>query len=55
MDNLVDIGTLIGAGYGVLQGLGQFLMLFLPKNTIAFKVAKYIVAGPQRPPNEPQN
>lgn len=48
MDNLVDIGTLLGAGYGVLQGLGQFLMLFLPKNTIAFKISKYIVAGPTR-------
>lgn len=48
MSNTGDVLTIIGAGYGVLQGLGQFLMMFLPKNTVAFKVSKYIVAGPQR-------
>lgn len=48
MDNAVDVSVLVGAGFGALQMIGQFLMLFLPKNTIAFKVAKYIVSGPAR-------
>lgn len=48
MDNLVDSTVLIGAGYGALQGIAQFLMLFLPKNTIVFKIAKYLVSGPAR-------
>lgn len=53
MANMVEIAALAGGAYGALQGIGQFLMMFLPKNTIAFKVSKYIVAGPQRevPPN----
>ena len=48
MANMVDIVTLAGGAYGALQGIGQFLMMFLPKNTVAFKVSKYIVAGPSR-------
>lgn len=38
----------VGAGYGVLQAVANLLMLFLPKNTVAFKMSKWLVAGVSR-------
>lgn len=52
MSEMADVGVVIGAGFGALQMVAQFLMLFLPKNTVAFRVAKYVTSGPQRPPAE---
>lgn len=47
MSSMVDIGTVAGAAYGLLQALGQLAMLF-PKNTKVFKFGKYVCAGPSR-------
>lgn len=38
--------VILGAGYGALQAVAQFLMLVLPQNTIAWKVSKAVVSGP---------
>jgi hypothetical protein len=45
----LDLVTTIGAGYGALQAIAQFVMLWAPKHTIAFRVAKYLVSGKSRP------
>lgn len=46
----MDTETLmkIGAIYGALQGVGQVVMMFAGKNTVAFKIAKMLVSGPSR-------
>lgn len=49
MDN-VELVKTIGAGYGALQALAQFIMLIASKNTWAWKFAKFLVAGDSRPP-----
>lgn len=51
----MDTDTLItlGAGWGALQALATFLTAFLPKHTIAFKIAKAISSGAQRPQVSP--
>lgn len=45
-----DSDTLLklGAGYAALQAVAQFVMVVASKNTIAFKVAKFVVSGPSR-------
>ena len=40
---------MLGAAYGAIQGLAQFVMLVAPPHTVAFKVAKYLVSGKPRP------
>lgn len=40
----------VGAAVGLLQVVAQCLMVFLPKNTVAWKISKAVVSGPQRPP-----
>lgn len=40
--------VLVGAGWGAIQAVAAFLTAFLPKHTIAFKIAKSIVAGASR-------
>lgn len=49
----MDTNTLVvaGAAYGALQAIANVLMLVLPKNTIAFKVAKWILSGVSRAPS----
>lgn len=47
-----DVVVKLGAVYGALQAIAQAVMLFVGKNTIAFKIAKYVTSGPQRPPPE---
>lgn len=42
----------LGAGFGALQAIAQFLMLVLPQNTIAWKASKYVTSGPARPAKE---
>lgn len=45
-----DILVKLGAVYGALQGVAQVVMMFAPKNTLAFRWAKSIVSGPPRGP-----
>ncbi len=44
---------LLGAAYGALQAVAQFLMLVLPSNTVVWKAAKFLVSGPARPASTP--
>lgn len=44
----VDNIEIVGAVYGAVQALAQAFMLILPKNTIAFKIFKWLVSGPAR-------
>lgn len=39
----------VGATVGFLQVVGQLVMALVPKHTIAWKISKAIVSGPQRP------
>lgn len=41
----VNIPVAVGAGFGVLQMLAQFLTLVLPANTVAYRIAKAILGG----------
>lgn len=36
----------IGAAYGALQAVAQLLLLVLPKKTVAWRLAKFILGGP---------
>lgn len=42
----------VGATVGFLQVVAQLVMALVPKHTIAWKVSKAVVSGPQRPPVE---
>ncbi len=44
-----DTALKLGAAYAAVQGIAQFLMLVLPTHTVAWKIAKYLTSGPQRP------
>lgn len=46
----MDSDTIVklGAVYAALQGVAQAVMLIFPKNTIVFRAAKWMVAGPSR-------
>lgn len=48
MDPIVELPVQVGAVYAAIQGIAQVVMLFAPKNTIAFRWAKYLVSGPAR-------
>lgn len=49
----MDLDTLqtLGAAYGALQAIANVLALVLPKHTVAFKIAKWILAGVSRAPS----
>lgn len=46
--NPANIPVYVGAGYGVVQAVANLLTLVLPKNTVAFKIAKWLIAGASR-------
>lgn len=48
---MVNDLQLIGAAYGAIQAVCQFLMLVLPSKTLVWKAAKYLTSGPARPPD----
>lgn len=48
MDAIGDTAVVIGAGYGAVQAIANLLMLVLPKNTVVFKLCKWLVSGVSR-------
>lgn len=56
MELAVDLDLLakLGAVYGAVQGIAQVVMLFASRNTVAWRIAKYLTAGAQRPAPTPQ-
>lgn len=46
------ISVTVGAIYGAIQAIAQAIMLLLPSNTVAWAIAKFIVAGPARPTSD---
>lgn len=44
----VSVVETSGAIYGAIQAIANVLCLVLPKNTVAFKFAKWLLAGVSR-------